>query len=721
VGAVAGTGLTQSRTADVVQQVAVTGSLEVVWGDPVEGPPRHRVFLVDDFARTYELRLGAAQVRDLGGISRLSGRRVTIEGEAEPRLPGAPAQPQAVSVRSVWLEPEIVPRTSAAEAPVMGSQPWVNLLCRFADIATEPHPVSYFEAMFGGVKPGLDHYWREVSYDQINIVGSQAFGWYELPQPRSHYIWDMDDDGDDEVAFGALAEDCTGVADADVYFPDYVGINLMFNEGLGCCAWGGGWTLDRDGQVIRYRMTWEPPWGYSNQAVLAHEMGHGFGLPHSSGPYENTYDSDWDVMSGNGVCRVRDPEFGCVGVHTIAYHKDRLGWIPADRIYVPAAGSTETIAVGPLDALPTGGEYLMVRLPFGDGPYYTVEARRRVGYDWEIPGDAVVMHEVVGGRDRPARVVDADANGDPNDHGARWETDESFIDLDKQIAVTVEPTAGSDETVVTIRYQTPIPDFSLAVTFVGDGAGSVTSVPAGIACGAEHGSEACSADFRLGTLVTLAAQPVHDGPLTSRFDGWSGNCEGTRSSCAFWVNGEESVTAAFTVLPPRISLSSMVIEFDAMHGFGDPPPRSVVISNTGGATLADLRLAGIEYTLGSSGWLEASLATRDGVPVELVLSPRIAGLAGGTRSAVVELTSQAATNSPQTVEVTLNLVDAPSTEQFAAALLGGPRLQSIVERFLDDLGNGNGWLDLGDFLAWLDATATQVSPALLDSLSKGGT
>ncbi len=722
VAALAGAGLTQSRTAVVVQQLAITGSLHVVWGDPVEGPPRHRVFLADDFARTYELRLSAAQVRDLGGISRLSGRRVTVVGQTEPRAPGATAGPQAVSVRSVRPEPEIAPRAAAAtaEAPVMGSQPWVNLLCRFSDISTEPHPVGYFEAMFSGVKPGLDHYWREVSYDQINIVGSGAFGWYDLPQPRSYYIRDTDGDGEDDVAFGALAEDCTGVADADVYFPDYAGINLMFNESLGCCAWGGGWTLDRDGQVIRYRMTWEPPWGYGNQAVLAHEMGHGFGLPHSSGPYENTYDSDWDVMSGRGVCRIRDPEFGCVGVHTISYHKDRLGWIPVDRIYVPAAGSSETIALAPLDAMPTGAEYLMVKLPFSGGSYYTVEARRRVGYDWDIPGDAVVMHEVVEGRSRPARVVDADANGDPNDYGARWETDESFTYVDKEIAVTIEPSDGLYETLVTVRYQTPIPDFSLAVTFAGNGAGSVTSAPAGIACDAEHGPEVCSADFQLGTLVTLEAEPVHEGPLTSRFDGWSGDCEGAQSSCAFWINGEESITAAFTVLPPRINLSSMVIEFDAMHGFGDPPQRDVFISNTGGATLADLSLAGIEYSAGGSGWLDTSFTIEDGVPVGLALSPKIAGLTAGTHSAIVQLTSQAADNSPQAVEVTLNLVDSPSSEQFAAALLGGPRLQRIVERFLDDLGNGNGWLDPGDFLAWLDATGAQASPVSLDSLSRGG-
>ncbi len=35
---------------------------------------------------------------------------------------------------------------------------------------------------------GLDAYWREASYNAINLTGSQVFGWYTLPQPRSFYV-----------------------------------------------------------------------------------------------------------------------------------------------------------------------------------------------------------------------------------------------------------------------------------------------------------------------------------------------------------------------------------------------------------------------------------------------------------------------------------------------------------------------------------------------------
>lgn len=144
----------------------------------------------------------------------------------------------------------------------------MTILCRFADYAGEPKPKSYFDAlMLGSASPGMDHYWREVSYNAVNLAGSGVYGWYTLPQPRSYYVLAGGLD------FNRALNDCTGVADAAVHFPSYVGINLVFNHDLDGFAWGGSSTLARDGQTRFYSLTWLPPWGYTNQAVIAHEMG----------------------------------------------------------------------------------------------------------------------------------------------------------------------------------------------------------------------------------------------------------------------------------------------------------------------------------------------------------------------------------------------------------------------------------------------------------------
>jgi hypothetical protein len=76
------------------------------------------------------------------------------------------------------------------------------------------------------------------------------------------------------------------------------------------------------------------------------------------------------------------------------------------------------------------------------------------------------------------------------------------------------------------------------VTKAGTGSGTVTSSPAGIACGA-----ACSAQFGNGTPMTLTATPG----VGSDFTGWSGaGCSGA-GLCTFVLDGAKSVTATFTL------------------------------------------------------------------------------------------------------------------------------------------------------------------------------
>jgi peptidoglycan/xylan/chitin deacetylase (PgdA/CDA1 family) len=80
--------------------------------------------------------------------------------------------------------------------------------------------------------------------------------------------------------------------------------------------------------------------------------------------------------------------------------------------------------------------------------------------------------------------------------------------------------------------------FQLTVARTGTGNGSVTSGPAGIACGAT-----CQAAFRAGTTVTLAAAAAPG----SSFSGWSGACSGSSATCTVPMSAARSATATFTV------------------------------------------------------------------------------------------------------------------------------------------------------------------------------
>lgn len=77
---------------------------------------------------------------------------------------------------------------------------------------------------------------------------------------------------------------------------------------------------------------------------------------------------------------------------------------------------------------------------------------------------------------------------------------------------------------------------TLRIVRGGAGAGTITSNPAGIDCGAT-----CTGSFPAGTLVTLTASPSNG----SEFIGWGGACAGTLTSCSITLNASNAVNTEF--------------------------------------------------------------------------------------------------------------------------------------------------------------------------------
>ena len=443
-------------------EASLEGTVTLVWGD---GPPESPAaigpvpVLTDASGSSVELRIGREALRSLGGILAIDGVAVSVEGSwlTDRPVTGAAAVVEVASIRA--LEPGVPSAVSA----VSGSQPWVSVMCKFSDVAAEPKDLAYFQEMFSGTAPGLDHYWRELSYDHVNVVGSGAHGWYTLPHPRSYYV-----DASGNADLDLLFDDCTAVADADIYYPTFVGINLMFNDDIGPYAWGGSHWATLDGRSQIWRVTWEPPWGYSNVCVMDHEMGHGFGLPHSH--YSATYDNAWDVMSDTWSYTSSDPTYGQVGQHTIMYHKDSLlGWIrPPEKVTVNDGEST-TVRME-RSATPTKPGPKMVRIPVPGSTteFYTVEARKRVGYDVGTPGEGVIIHRV-----DTTQAIPATVQGTNGAAGAMWTPGELFRDSANGIGIAV---VASDDTGFTVAVGS---GSAMAASFpdldAHDGAGASTN------------------------------------------------------------------------------------------------------------------------------------------------------------------------------------------------------------------------------------------------------
>lgn len=455
--------IAQKPRNDDGKEAALSGRFGILWVDSQNGTEHDPMYFLQPQSggKPIFLTLDESKLTTFGGAHALIGRNVDITGIwksaanrqllMEKLRLGSPDRVEHAPVR----------RTGGfGTESFSGSKPWATILVRFSDSPTiTPQPKSYFDGLMGNAYPGIDHYWREQSYNQVNIAGSQTFGWYNLPHPKAYYL--AGGDGCDTYKLQELIDDATAVADADVNFANFYGFQIMMNEDLGGWACGtSGWWLTKDSQTRFWGVTWMPRWAEA-PGIVGHETGHGFGLDHSSGPYSATYDSRWDQMSG-GTNANPHPTYGGVGVHTNSYHKSVEEWIPPSRRALVAPGTSATIDIERIAQPASSSSYLMAQVFIGGwaSRFYTIEARKFAGYDTSasngLPGEGVIIHQVdVTRGDRRSQVVDPDNNGNPNDAGAIWTPGETYTDAGNGIQIKVLSASGT-------TYRVQITDTSTA-------------------------------------------------------------------------------------------------------------------------------------------------------------------------------------------------------------------------------------------------------------------
>jgi len=166
------------------------------------------------------------------------GQKVQPNGDRAQRIAEAHDAIVSADGLATITSAEDLRKAVALKAAVTGTTRWITVACKFSDIATEQKPVSFFQGQYGTAPGQLGHYWPEVSYGKINLTGSDAYGWFVLPQPRSFYVT-TDASGNKDANLDQLFKDCAAVADATVTFTGAQGINMMFNGDLDGYAWGG--------------------------------------------------------------------------------------------------------------------------------------------------------------------------------------------------------------------------------------------------------------------------------------------------------------------------------------------------------------------------------------------------------------------------------------------------------------------------------------------------
>ena len=189
----AASGKSESLVTQAGTEEAISGRLSTIWGDRpgFNGSQESRYYLKDDDGHAIRLEISAALLASLGGISAIDRKQVSVTGiwlndvntDASNAAPGLLPHFEAAAME---VNPQADELSAAA---VTGNQKFITILCRFADSTdTTPYPKEWFETELGASYPGVDHYWREVSYYTIDLTGSVTVGWYDLPKNRADYF-----------------------------------------------------------------------------------------------------------------------------------------------------------------------------------------------------------------------------------------------------------------------------------------------------------------------------------------------------------------------------------------------------------------------------------------------------------------------------------------------------------------------------------------------------
>jgi hypothetical protein len=107
-----------------------------------------------------------------------------------------------------------------------------------------------------------------------------------------------------------------------------------------------------------------------------------------------------------------------------------------------------------------------------------------------------------------------------------------------------------------------------------------------------------------------------------------------------------------------MGVAPATVTFKDTAGTANPQGMPVAISAQNG-TVSGLTLGTVAYSGGASGWLNPVLGGNT-APTTLMLFPSNQGLAGGTYTATVPVTSSAASNSPQSISVTYTVAPDPA-------------------------------------------------------------
>jgi M6 family metalloprotease-like protein len=343
--------------------------------------------------------------------------------------------------------------------PVSGVIHVLVIAATFPDINSTLPLAQVRQNWFGAVAS----YYHEISYSALTVQGD-AYGWYKLPYPESHYglsclsINDADCSGQDQSFL--LAQDAAALAQRDVDFGKY-DYFIFIHSGYGqessrvkndiwsVTYMGGVSVLTKAKSIYLFSIVPElEAHGTVPGGVYCLEFGHDLSLPDLYNTINGkTILGPWELMDKGAW---NGNPWGSSPAHMTAWGKIQLGYIGGPTLTTAQDGTTSTYTVDPTEI--ASNNIHAIKIPL-DVPsrYYLVEVRAQIGFDTALPAAGVLI-TIVDENLAVSKVHVIDGHpsvADLND--AVWTVGQTFTDSKNNVAVTVTSKNGNSYQVTVNR------------------------------------------------------------------------------------------------------------------------------------------------------------------------------------------------------------------------------------------------------------------------------
>lgn len=336
------------------------GTLRVVHIDDFAGGNGRDAFLLETATETLPLEISGPVPEELSGArvrvrGTRAGGRVRVALGRDPasltRLRAAPTRRTSVVLaadgQTVFLADTVEVAASAARNVAV-------ILFNFSDDTSQPYTPATANAVMFTSANSVKNYFEEESRGAVSVDG-QVFGWYTLANSWATCDW---------WNWATNARAAATAAGADLSgFTNFV---YAFPRATSCGGWVGL------GEVPGSQ-TWNN--GAFSLRILAHELGHNFGVHHASSLSCTSGGVRVAISSTCTSSEYGDP-FTVMGAaasaHDHALHLGQFGWLPSSEVRTVGPGGPYELG-SVLDG-PAGSSRLL-RIARGNGTWFYLDLR----------------------------------------------------------------------------------------------------------------------------------------------------------------------------------------------------------------------------------------------------------------------------------------------------------------------------------------------------------